>query len=160
MKKMNNQNGVSAVSFVEDALEHHGIKGQKWGVTHGPPYPLDFDVSKDIKKEAKKREKDERLKQKIKQKKEKYAKDPKKVRKHIDMYEPEEIANVLKTFEFSKRLKDYEMSSKNKSRQNIVSYVSSFVKAGTSLAVAYNLVASVDQHLGGKMRPIKILHSA
>ena len=24
-----------------DYLEHHGIKGQEWGVRHGPPYPLD-----------------------------------------------------------------------------------------------------------------------
>ncbi len=25
----------------DDALKHHGIKGQKWGVRNGPPYPLD-----------------------------------------------------------------------------------------------------------------------
>lgn len=25
---------------MEDFLEHHGILGQKWGVTHGPPYPI------------------------------------------------------------------------------------------------------------------------
>ena len=25
----------------EDELFHHGIKGQKWGVRNGPPYPLD-----------------------------------------------------------------------------------------------------------------------
>lgn len=24
----------------DDYLEHHGIAGQKWGVRHGPPYPL------------------------------------------------------------------------------------------------------------------------
>ena len=24
-----------------DELYHHGIKGQKWGVKNGPPYPLD-----------------------------------------------------------------------------------------------------------------------
>ena len=24
----------------DDYLEHHGIAGQKWGVKHGPPYPL------------------------------------------------------------------------------------------------------------------------
>ncbi len=24
----------------ETYLEHHGVKGQKWGVKHGPPYPL------------------------------------------------------------------------------------------------------------------------
>lgn len=22
-------------------LYHHGVKGQKWGVRHGPPYPID-----------------------------------------------------------------------------------------------------------------------
>ena len=25
----------------KDYLMHHGIKGQKWGVENGPPYPLD-----------------------------------------------------------------------------------------------------------------------
>lgn len=29
-------------------LCHHGIKGQKWGERHGPPYPLDKTVSRDI----------------------------------------------------------------------------------------------------------------
>ena len=28
-----------------DWLAHHGIDGQKWGVKHGPPYPLDSSVS-------------------------------------------------------------------------------------------------------------------
>lgn len=28
------------MAFVEDFLMHHGIKGQKWGVKNGPPYPL------------------------------------------------------------------------------------------------------------------------
>lgn len=31
-------------------IKHHGIKGQKWGVKNGPPYPLDAKVSKAIKK--------------------------------------------------------------------------------------------------------------
>lgn len=26
-------------------LYHHGIKGQKWGVQNGPPYPLDSSIS-------------------------------------------------------------------------------------------------------------------
>lgn len=29
------------VTRSEDYLEHHGIKGQKWGVKNGPPYPLE-----------------------------------------------------------------------------------------------------------------------
>lgn len=31
-------------------LAHHGIKGQKWGHTNGPPYPLDKKISDRIKK--------------------------------------------------------------------------------------------------------------
>ncbi|MDO4292087.1 MAG: DUF5662 family protein [Eubacteriales bacterium] len=27
--------------FDSETLEHHGVKGQKWGVKNGPPYPLD-----------------------------------------------------------------------------------------------------------------------
>jgi hypothetical protein len=29
----------------ESELTHHGEKGQKWGVMHGPPYPLDDNAS-------------------------------------------------------------------------------------------------------------------
>lgn len=36
----------------DDSLSHHGIKGQQWGVMHGPPYPLDKDQSIRIKKGA------------------------------------------------------------------------------------------------------------
>lgn len=38
-----NQLNHSAIEYkiVNDYLMHHGIEGQKWGVRHGPPYPLD-----------------------------------------------------------------------------------------------------------------------
>lgn len=65
---MNNQNGVSAVSFVENALEHHGIKGQSWGKRHGPPYPLEGDDkrrSREFAKENRERKKKEKEKIKI-----------------------------------------------------------------------------------------------
>lgn len=26
---------------MDKILQHHGVKGQKWGVRHGPPYPID-----------------------------------------------------------------------------------------------------------------------
>lgn len=30
-----------------DFIAHHGIKNQKWGVRHGPPYPLDYKTKRD-----------------------------------------------------------------------------------------------------------------
>ncbi|MCI8569718.1 MAG: hypothetical protein HFH39_11740 [Lachnospiraceae bacterium] len=35
------------------ALAHHGIKGQKWGVKNGPPYPLDRKDKNKVKKTEK-----------------------------------------------------------------------------------------------------------
>lgn len=39
---------ICTISDEELYLKHHGIKGQKWGVEHGPPYPLDQKVAKKI----------------------------------------------------------------------------------------------------------------
>lgn len=41
MKHMDDMyDGVILKPSMDDILEHHGIKGQKWGVRNGPPYPL------------------------------------------------------------------------------------------------------------------------
>lgn len=34
---------------MEKYLFHHGIKGQKWGVQNGPPYPLNISKSLGLK---------------------------------------------------------------------------------------------------------------
>lgn len=36
----------------QEYLEHHGILKQKWGVRHGPPYPLDYDDHSRAQKKA------------------------------------------------------------------------------------------------------------
>lgn len=38
---------------MSEHLEHHGIKGQKWGVQNGPPYPLDEEAKKDYNEHVK-----------------------------------------------------------------------------------------------------------
>lgn len=45
IKHSDNQNDVlAAVETVMDGdIEHHGRRGQKWGIRNGPPYPLDPD---------------------------------------------------------------------------------------------------------------------
>lgn len=39
---------------MSEHLEHHGIKGQKWGVQNGPPYPLDEEAKKDYNEDVSK----------------------------------------------------------------------------------------------------------
>lgn len=58
-------------NLIDDILEHHGVDGQKWGVKHGPPYPLD----RNAKRQARKAERAEAAKKK------KRAKALKKARK-------------------------------------------------------------------------------
>lgn len=53
------------VTYDENYLQHHGIKGQKWGDRNGPPYPLDADdhssaEKKHLSRSEKKEEKAER----------------------------------------------------------------------------------------------------
>lgn len=42
---------------MEDFLEHHGILGQKWGVTHGPPYPIKKSLVNVLRKRSEKSKK-------------------------------------------------------------------------------------------------------
>lgn len=41
-------NSEQQISKINEYLEHHGILGQKWGVKHGPPYPLDSKTAKRV----------------------------------------------------------------------------------------------------------------
>ena len=41
------------IRMEDAAIYHHGIKGQKWGVRNGPPYPLDAATSEKVKTGAK-----------------------------------------------------------------------------------------------------------
>lgn len=44
--------GIIEKPSMDDIIEHHGIKGQRWGVRNGPPYPLDKSTSSRVKKSA------------------------------------------------------------------------------------------------------------
>lgn len=41
LAKMKDKLDEIALTANESILKHHGIKGQKWGVKNGPPYPID-----------------------------------------------------------------------------------------------------------------------
>ena len=42
------ENDYEKPDLTDEFLEHHGIKGQKWGVRNGPPYPLSSGKSKKV----------------------------------------------------------------------------------------------------------------
>lgn len=134
MNITDNQN--EADDFINNYLEHHGVKDQKWGVTHGPPYPLNRNKDKQAKLKAKAKARQEREKEKAKKRiakaqkkaiedanravkeaerktertekqKKKYSKNPESLYKHRDMYTYQEIAEALQKFEWENRIKDY-----------------------------------------------------
>lgn len=47
LAKMKDKLDEIALTANESILEHHGIKGQKWGVKNGPPYPIDKSSGRD-----------------------------------------------------------------------------------------------------------------
>lgn len=61
--------------FYENSLSHHGVEGQKWGVMHGPPYPLTGENKKAFKadKKAYNKEVQRKLKGSTKYAEERYA---------------------------------------------------------------------------------------
>lgn len=68
------------------SLQHHGVKDQKWGVTHGPPYPLDRNAARQARKAAKLKAKEARKaeKRKIKERLVTYDQLNEKQKKYID----------------------------------------------------------------------------
>lgn len=62
----------------EDQLVHHGIKGQKWGVRNGPPYPIDSEKAERTTKSGKMKTIRQKLVNVPKEKFTKYALDAEK----------------------------------------------------------------------------------
>ena len=77
-------------------LQHHGIKGMRWGEQNGPPYPLSTKVHNMVVRGREKR---------AAKKKEKILHDPKKLYKHRKEFSKEEIDQALAKMESSERVK-------------------------------------------------------
>lgn len=149
-------------------VEHHGVDGQKWGVKHGPPYPLESRSERRARKKEerteKKRQKQRssqlvkarKIKRQNKIKKEKEAKkaakkeenekkrreailrDPKKLYRNRHKFQKEEIENALKRFEWEEKIHNY---STNR-MANVSKNAENIVKTLDSGLKGYNKVAS------------------
>lgn len=93
-------------------------------------------------------------------KKSKYSKDPKTLYEHRDMFTYEEIAQALNKFEWERRIKNYVDQDYTRAKSNIQTFAD-FTKSTVSFANSaidgYNIIASLNQHFGGAMKPIKKL---
>ena len=113
---MNNK--ISVAPLYGETLSHSGIKGQKWGIMHGPPYPLARGKAgrlpkiKKIVKSRQSKEEKQATKRALKaeEKKEALKKNiiehPSKLYKYKDMFSKEELEDILKAIDFDQKLKD------------------------------------------------------
>lgn len=107
---------ISIAPLQGDYLEHHQIKGARWGILHGPPYPLARGKGpKKIKKVTqaaverveKQAEAGVSGAEKKKTELRKYlVEHPNKLYKHKEMFSREELEDILKEIDFDRKLKD------------------------------------------------------
>lgn len=109
---------ISIAPLQGDYLAHHQIKGARWGVMHGPPYPLvrgkggaKPKIKKVTKAAIKRAEKqaEEGISGAEKKKAElrKYiVEHPNKLYKHKEMFSREELEDIMKEIDFDRKLKD------------------------------------------------------
>lgn len=159
------------------SLTHHGVKDQKWGVTHGPPYPLDKNAARQARKaekakKRKERERNKRLakarktrkknqiakkkaaKEEVKEakKRSKSLKNPGSMFKNRNRYEytREEIQNALNKFDWEQKIQNYSttrLENTSKKAQSIVKIMKSGVGGYNTVAAVYNEWFAEDKEL-------------
>lgn len=142
-------------------LEHHGIRGMKWGIKNGPPYPLEAAVSAAVKaggaiKSMKKKVDAKNAENAVKKKQEQQEKLEKAKQKVIrsgnknlvDRYQHRlsttEFEEAVKRCELNKRLSQTEIKKMTQAdkwqvnTQKAVSRVKTGVEAWNTFAMLYN----------------------
>lgn len=140
---------------MSNELYHHGIDGQRWGVTHGPPYPLSRAEHRAVVKQAKKEAKSKAAAEKrnITYKKSKrYAKrmTDEDLNAAIDRLRREETYSQLvsKDKEAKAKAKEVKKETKNQNGQNnqpglVKTVAKDAVKTGV-----HNLVDKISSQMG------------
>ena len=83
-------------------LSHHGIKNQKWGVRHGPPYPLSSSTHKNV--IAGKINRQAIVEKRKENRRKKILHDPKKLYSHASEFSKEELDQALEKIKTMKEI--------------------------------------------------------
>lgn len=148
--------------ILSDELYHHGEEGQKWGVRHGPPYPLDPSPSKQAarkkkslltiiknKRKGKKLRKARMEKRKEREENEKAIKsgDSEKVLKRQEKMSEEELRTALTRIDLNERIKSYKSEKTARHMQTGKNFLDTTAKTMMTVASAAQAAASVRNSL-------------
>lgn len=81
---------------MSDYLEHHGIIGQKWGVSNGPPYPLDKKGRARVRQQARDNKKLEKAKKELAKTKEELAEANRKLKIKAEIEDKRRQVNEIR----------------------------------------------------------------
>lgn len=94
----------------------------------------------------------------IAKKKAKYSRDAKTLYNHREIFTYEEISQALNKFDWENRMKDYMDKDFDRAKKNIRSfadYSKTVVEFANTAIDGYNVIASLNKHFGGDMKPIQ-----
>ena len=137
--------------YYNDYLAHYGTPRMRWGVRHGPPYPIDKDssgrpkITTVIKSKLKKKAEERKEKQHEVDKKDVIS-DPRKLYKNRDKFSDEELKQIIDRINLDTKIKEitdnaHERFIKNYERAQ--KFLSTSEAAGQNLLNIYDLAAKV-----------------
>lgn len=147
-------------------LAHHGIKNQKWGVKHGPPYPVErgsggkpktTNIIKSRLKGAIQKRKENYAEKKVENAEERHkrlredvVKDPKKITKYKKEFSRQELEDMIKEIQFNRKLEDIRFEEIKRGRERFESFkksVGNIKDFATTTKDMYNLAADINNML-------------
>lgn len=147
-------------------LAHHGIKNQRWGVKHGPPYPVvrgtggKPKVTNIVKsrlkgaiekrKEARAEKKVENADQRHSRLREEVVRSPKKITKYKKEFSRQELEDMIKEIQFNRKLEDIRFEEIKRGRERFESFkksVGNIKDFATYSKDMYNLAADINNLL-------------
>lgn len=164
-------------SKVMNELYHHGRKGQQWGVSNGPPYPLNrkglsyyFKKNKGTKEDRKRIKEEEETKKRqvyeeeLEKNKDKILRSGKAsdILKYQGRLTNKELQDAVSRLNLEKTLKDYSSKEKQDSLKKMddlmktVSTVTNWTNTGIK---AWNAIANINNSLSGNEKKLPVINT-